>query len=407
MTSIRSPTNYTITPLGANKILIGQYDSVLPYATAIITLHSDQECTLTTYETIDKITIVQTQYIIPANSPFEKILPLTYPFFKTTVLNTTDTNQTFLNFEVIYREVAVSQPTSGNNSNVNIFDSSGGIINSEDFSLNVRITNTPLAVTLPNDKLQTEIFDSSGNSISSENNALQASLYANNGTTTLITDPDSNLKVVFSNESIQSNLYSGDGLTPISGIASGGINSLAVQVLNDITNPIPTTVIDGVDVNNFPVGFESTVVNSSSNPVVSQMYADFSGTPDKLSGINFSSQKCLQVYQPVVNSSHNPFYDGVITTIGKPGILFTPCAFGMQKQVSIFGTVSALQDGTTPLNIYIAYSDDSYEWFTSSLGAINIITPGDFSRDFTTAAQYIGIYFDTLATVKIYYNIIA
>ena len=403
-----STNNSTFVPLGSERIFIGTYDSTVAYNTAKLSLLSDQACEIIVYTSQNKTHTSATQLTTVANTQYIEYIQLASPYMYCTVRNKGSSAQTVLNFTTLYSVSQTQEPSSGNNSNVNIFDSSGGIINSEDFSLNVRITNTPLAVTLPIDKLQTEIFDSSGNSISSENNALQASLYANNGTTTLITDSDSNLKVVFSNESIQSNLYSGDGSTPISGLPSGGgINSLAVQVLNDITNPIPTTVSNAVDINNFPAGFESTVVNSSSNPVIAQMYADFSGTLESLSGINFSGRKCLEVYQPVVNSNHNLFYDGIIATTGKAGVISAECAFGMLKQVSIFGNVSALQDGTTPLNIYIAYSDDGYEFFTSSLGAINITTAGDFSRDFTTGAQYIGIYFDTLATVKIYYNIIA
>jgi hypothetical protein len=76
-------------------------------------------------------------------------------------------------------------------------------------------------------------------------------------------------------------------------------------------------------------------------------------------------------------------------------------------KVTLFGNVSALAGGTTPLNITICYSTDNFTWYESSLGAINFTAPGDFSRDFETAARFVGFYFDTAATAEIYYNLSA
>ena len=75
------------------------------------------------------------------------------------------------------------------------------------------------------------------------------------------------------------------------------------------------------------------------------------------------------------------------------------------KQVSIFGNVSALAGGTAPLNLTIVYSQDNSIFVDTSLGAINFTAVGDFSRDWTTSANFVRIYADTAATATIWYSV--
>jgi len=201
MTTIRSPSNYTINPLGANNILIGQYDNVLQYATAIITCKGDQDMELTLYQTIDKITVDETTYLIHAGIQEEIIINLKYPFIKSTLRNMTSVDQTYLNYEILYRQSPVAIPLSANVPS-NIFDSVGDPISAEGGILKARLydpsgnmyTNAnPLIVggnlnmydsyghqiQAVNNCMQTAIYDGAGISIGSTGNALDVNIKSN------------------------------------------------------------------------------------------------------------------------------------------------------------------------------------------------------------------------------------
>ena len=85
------------------------------------------------------------------------------------------------------------------------------------------------------------------------------------------------------------------------------------------------------------------------------------------------------------------------------------------KQISFFGSIDqtdmnwgSITDGTT-VNLYIHYSQDGTNFYRSSLGAIQftkVASPAayqyDFSRDWATAAPYIG--FMTDASFSVFFN---
>lgn len=127
MSSIRSPNNYSVSPLGPNNIYIGNWDSCLNYATGIITVYASTNCELTIVQSVDKLTLITETFAITAAVPFTKTLTLQYPYLKSTLRNLTASTQTYLNYEVIYREASVS--TVGPEPlDVNISDSTGNAI---------------------------------------------------------------------------------------------------------------------------------------------------------------------------------------------------------------------------------------------------------------------------------------
>jgi hypothetical protein len=160
----------------------------------------------------------------------------------------------------------------------------------------------------------------------------------------------------------------------------------------------------------------SQVVKPSTGGVASNVniQANIGGDQTLLDGVAITplfgttTTNALQVYQPAKPRLSAISFSGVATGIGKANIL---ASFSVQAacftRVCLYGTVSALEGGTTPVNIYIAYRDaENPDFFTSSLGAISIGSPGDFSRDFETSAPIVGFYVDSLATLDVYYGLI-
>ena len=261
--SLRSVNNSSNVNLGAGKSFIGTYDSVLPYASAVVVLNSDQNCEITVYQSTDKIRTFTTALSTTGGVTFTTVLNLTAPNIYFVVKNLGSVTTTYFQFEVIYREVAITQ-VSPPASNVNIFSSTGATLNSTSGSLNVY---------------------------------------------------DANL--------------------------AGCISSGRVAVN-----------LDAYPSQN-AISFNGTYV------------APFNKT--NVTGFSNRDAGCTKV--------------------------------------CLFGTISALAGGSTPLNITICFSNDGSTWFESSLGAITFTTTGDFSRDFETSAQFVGYYFDSAATGQIYYNL--
>ena len=257
MASFISQLNSSNIPLAPERVYIGSYDTVTNYMTAIVTVNTSKDSTLTVFQSVDKIRSVSTVFQVLANTPFLQVILLKAPYFYLTLRNdSTTTAQTFLNLETIYRPSQVVAD-AGTSQNVNLF-------------------------------------------------------------------------------------------------------------------------------------------------------ANISGVSTALDGVNVAMSNALDVYQSARPTAHAISFNGVATGIGKANILasFNVSASYFSK-VSLFGNVSALEGGATPVNIFIAYSDDGSTWFTSSLGAINVATAGtDFSRDWETSAQYIGFYVDSLATLEVYYSLL-
>jgi len=141
MTSVKSVNNVSNIPLAGGRTYIGSYDNVLTFATAVILVNSDSNTQLTIYQSSNKSQTYTEVINITGGTPYTKVWNITSPYIYFTVKNTTGTAQTYLNFEVIYREVAVPTPASVG-SNVSIFDSSGNNLNSTSGALDVYLTNT-------------------------------------------------------------------------------------------------------------------------------------------------------------------------------------------------------------------------------------------------------------------------
>ena len=282
--SLISQLNSTNVALLGNRAFLGSYETVTNYMTAVVTVNTTQNATLTVFQSVDKIRSVETTYAVLANTPLTEIILLTSPYFYLTLRNNSSTAQTFLNLETIYRPSQVVADLSTANTEVNIHSSSGGNLTATGTSLNVNLTNAV----------------------------------------------------------VQSNLY-----------------------------------------------------------------ANISAVQTKLDAINIASANCLQVYQPAKISAHGLAYNGTATGVGIANILGSfAVGNGSFSKVCLFGNVSALAGGVTPLNISICYSDNGTTWFTTSLGVINFTSTGNFSRDFDTSARYVGFYVDTLGTFEIYYSVL-
>lgn len=105
MSSTRSTNNFSLVPLGPNKAFIGQYDDALKYSSATILVSTDTDCELIIYQSIDKIRTISSAFQTLAGVPFIKIFPLTCQYTYCTLRNTNSSNtQTYMNFDVIYRE---------------------------------------------------------------------------------------------------------------------------------------------------------------------------------------------------------------------------------------------------------------------------------------------------------------
>jgi len=120
----------------------------------------------------------------------------------------------------------------------------------------------------------------------------------------------------------------------------------------------------------------------------------------------------LNVFQSGLGQASAMWQNGVLTDAsgGGLGVLHPLGAIQVGalgfKQISIYGHVVALADGSPPLNLTIVYSQDGSNWVTTSLGNITLTAPGnDFSRDWTTAATYVSVYGDTAANVQLWYSV--
>ena len=148
---MESTNNLSFTPLEAGRAYIGTYDSVAAYGSANISVFADTDCQIFMYQSQNKTITYVTTYTSSANTQFTQSVALTAPYVYFVVRNSTATNQTVLNFTVIYRATAPS--TSSLPTNVNIVSQSAGLaLNSTlvsidsklDAGLNVSVQNSSI-----------------------------------------------------------------------------------------------------------------------------------------------------------------------------------------------------------------------------------------------------------------------
>ena len=138
---MESTNNQTFIGLGSNKTYIGTYDAVSAYASAKISLISDQDCEIIAYQSQNKKNTSSTVYQASATVQSEEYLTLANPFVYFTVRNKSSTAQTILNFTVVY---SVSQVSAGGvASNVSITSQTAGLalnstLNTIDSTLNMK-----------------------------------------------------------------------------------------------------------------------------------------------------------------------------------------------------------------------------------------------------------------------------
>jgi hypothetical protein len=117
---MESTLNYSITPLQAGRAFIGRWEKVL-YSTATITLLADTTCEIVAYQSLNKTQEQTTKFETLANQYNTFNLPLDLPYIYFTVRNNTSTDQTLLNFSVIYRNVYLP-PTNTKRGSAKLFD---------------------------------------------------------------------------------------------------------------------------------------------------------------------------------------------------------------------------------------------------------------------------------------------
>jgi hypothetical protein len=115
---MESTLNYSITPLAAGRAYIGRWEKAL-YPTATITLLSDTACEIVAYQSLNKTQEQTTTFETVANEYFTYNLTLNLPYIYFSVRNPTGTDQTLLNFSVIYKNAYLPTTIQGSSK---IFD---------------------------------------------------------------------------------------------------------------------------------------------------------------------------------------------------------------------------------------------------------------------------------------------
>ena len=122
---MQSLYNETNVPLRAGSIFLGKWENVLDYDSAFYSIIADQDCQVEFYQSNDKKTITMTPYNYTALSTnvINDVL-LQQRYIYVTIRNSSLTNQTVLNFTMIYKnaltvEGAVSVTNFPSGFNVN------------------------------------------------------------------------------------------------------------------------------------------------------------------------------------------------------------------------------------------------------------------------------------------------
>lgn len=152
----KSTNNFTKTPLDAHRIYIGSWDNVIQYASAFVNLNSDTDCELTMYLSSDKGAFTTTVFQTTGGVPYTNIISLQNGYVYFTVRNKELTAQTYLNFDVIYRDVpAPAQLGTINTSDATTHTELGEIITKLNDTLTV--SEPALDSCIKDDKVYVEV----------------------------------------------------------------------------------------------------------------------------------------------------------------------------------------------------------------------------------------------------------
>ena len=172
-------------------------------------------------------------------------------------------------------------------------------------------------------------------------------------------------------------------------VGSGGVAS---NVNINASNGDALTDTDGA--------LNVNISNLLASPVQSQLVLDVGGTPQLASGI--LAQDAVYSLNVFSGRLQTNTADGLIAQPANPATTYPFELVNVGcKQICVFGQATTLTGGgTTPCNITIRYSLDGTTFFDSSLGVISLTTEGQqFSRDWVSAAKWVGFKCDTAATV--------
>lgn len=113
MSGQESSVNQTLVPLHSGRVYIGTWEKSL-YNSAQITVLSDTTNELVCYQSLNKTQTQNTAFQVPAGVYFTYNIALNLPYVYFTVRNNSATNQTLLNFSVIYKNVNSNNKGSAN-----------------------------------------------------------------------------------------------------------------------------------------------------------------------------------------------------------------------------------------------------------------------------------------------------
>ena len=181
---------------------------------------------------------------------------------------------------------------------------------------------------------------------------------------------------------------------------SGGLYLGAVSLANAMSNlNVNINASNGDALTDTDGALNVNVSNILASPVQSQLVLDAAGTPCLATATQINGVNNVSVFQATLQSNTA---DDLFQGAANPATTypFELVSLGC-KQISVFGQATTLTDGgTTPCNITIRYSLDGATWYDSSLGVINLTTEGQqFSRDWVSAAKWVGFKCDTAATI--------
>ena len=139
---MESTANYSITPLAINRIYIGTWDkSLYPYA--IVTLYANSSTEISCYQSLNKTHTEVVKFQTTADEYFTCNICLNLPYVYFTVRNnSSNKNQTVLNFSVVYKNnyIATTVPQKGS---VRLFNNLTGL-NGVSLSHNINLNSTNL-----------------------------------------------------------------------------------------------------------------------------------------------------------------------------------------------------------------------------------------------------------------------
>jgi hypothetical protein len=227
-----------------------------------INLNADTNCEITYYTSNDKVLIENNTYSYTANSNYFNSINSTSRYVYFTVRNITNTNQTSLNFSVLYKDYPVSSGGSGGDVNIiNPLNQDGSVFVGGNLNLtgnvNANITNTSLNVDVTNFPATQPVSLNQvvETTIQNPSIAITGSVDVNNFPT--------NQDVNITNSSV-----------PISGAVDA-----------NITNTTAIPIAGAVDVNNFP---STQTVNGSVD-------ANITNTSLNVSVANFPSSQDVNI----------------------------------------------------------------------------------------------------------------